>query len=79
MKDAARADPTVTVWLALLEPEALVTARVTAYDPAMVKAWLGFWDVLVVPSPKFHSQEVGDPADVSVNWTTCPATGEVGL
>jgi hypothetical protein len=35
--------------------------------------------VLEVPSPKFHSQELGVPADVSVNWTTCPAAGEAGL
>jgi hypothetical protein len=41
--------------------------------------WLGFWAVLVVPSPKFHDQEVGLPADVSVNCTDWPAAGEVGL
>jgi len=41
--------------------------------------WLGFWAVLVAPSPKLHCQEVGEPVDVSVNWTACPATGEAGL
>jgi hypothetical protein len=35
--------------------------------------------VLVAPSPKFQLQEVGVPADVSVNWTDCPAAGEAGL
>jgi len=35
--------------------------------------------VLVVPSPKCHCQEVGDPVDVSVNWTDCPALGGLGL
>jgi len=39
---------------------------------------LGFWAVLVVPSPKFHSQEVGDPVEVSVNCTACPAVGAAG-
>jgi hypothetical protein len=34
--------------------------------------------VLVAPSPKFHSQEVGLPVEVSVNWIDCPATGEAG-
>ena len=29
----------------------------------------GFWVVAVVPSPKFHSHEVGAPVEVSVNWT----------
>jgi hypothetical protein len=45
----------------------------------VAKAWLGFWAVLVAPSPKFHSQEVGLPAEVSVNCTDCPAAGEAGL
>jgi hypothetical protein len=35
--------------------------------------------VLVVPSPKFHCQEVGEFVDVSVNWTACPAVGVAGL
>jgi hypothetical protein len=41
--------------------------------------WLGFWAVLVVPSPKFHDQEVGLAVDMSVNWTACPAVGVAGL
>jgi hypothetical protein len=35
--------------------------------------------VLVVPSPKFHCQEVGDPVEVSVNCTAWPAVGDAGL
>jgi hypothetical protein len=35
--------------------------------------------VLVIPSPKFHDQEVGLPADVSVNCTDWPAVGVAGL
>jgi hypothetical protein len=35
--------------------------------------------VLVVPLPKFHSQEVGVPAEESVNCTAWPAAGEAGL
>jgi hypothetical protein len=68
----------VTVLLVLFDPEALVAVRVTVLDPAVVYEWLGFWYVLVTPSPKLHSQEEGVPADVSVNWTVCPAEGSVG-
>jgi hypothetical protein len=35
--------------------------------------------VLVVPSPKFHCQEVGVPAVVSANWTVSPGPGVAGL
>ena len=31
------------------------------------------------PSPKFHCHEVGEPVEVSVNCTPCPATGEAGV
>ena len=79
LKDATRAAATVTVWVTMLEPELFVTVKVTVFDPAIVKAWPGFWAVLVVPSPKFHCQEVGVPVEVSVNWTACPATGDEGL
>jgi hypothetical protein len=40
--------------------------------------WLGLWAVLEVPSPKFHCQEAGVPAEVSVNCTDCPVAGEDG-
>jgi hypothetical protein len=70
---------TFTVRLALSEAEPLLAVRVTAYGPVAEKEWLGFWDVLVEPAPKFHCQAVGLPVDVSVNCTACPATGEAGL
>jgi hypothetical protein len=43
-------------------------------DPAFVNLWLGFFavDVFAAPaaeSPKFQLQEVGDPVEVSVNWS----------
>jgi hypothetical protein len=51
----------------LVEPALLLTIRVTAYDPVAEKEWLGFRAVLVAPSLKSHSQEVGLPVVVSVN------------
>jgi hypothetical protein len=44
-----------------------------------MKAWLGFFAVLVAPSPKFHCQEVGFPEVVSANCTDCPGPGVAGL
>jgi hypothetical protein len=41
--------------------------------------WLGFLVVLVIPSPKFHCQEVGEFVEVSVNWTVFPVAGDPGL
>jgi hypothetical protein len=40
---------------------------------------LGFWEVLVEPSPKAQLHDVGVPVEVSVNWTDWPAAGEAGL
>jgi hypothetical protein len=79
LNDAERAATTVTVRLALLEPEALLTARVTVLGPVVVKAWPGFCKVEVDPSPKVQLQDVGPPVDVSVNWTVWPTAGEAGL
>jgi hypothetical protein len=78
VKDAVRAGTTKTVRLTVFEEEALVTVKVTKKDAAVVKVCMGFWVVLVEPSPKFHCQAVGDPAEVSVNCTAWPATGEPG-
>ena len=81
MKDAvgrAKAD-TMTVRLVLAWPEAFITIKLTVYDPAAAKVWLGFWAVEVAPSPKFHCQSVGFPVDVSVNWTDWPVAGDEGL
>jgi hypothetical protein len=68
----------VTVLVVLFDPEALVTVRLTVLDPAVEYEWLGFWAVLEIPSPKFHCQELGVPADVSVNCTDWPVAGEAG-
>jgi hypothetical protein len=69
VKDAPRAATTVTVLLVLFDPVLLVTVKVTVFNPVVVYEWLGFRDVFVPPSPKFHCQEVGVPAEVSVNCT----------
>jgi hypothetical protein len=79
LNDAERAATTDTVRLALLEPEALLTVRVTVLDPVVAKAWLGFCEVEVDPSPKVQLQDVGPPVDVSVNRTLWPTAGEAGL
>lgn len=69
----------MTVWLPLLEPELFDEINPTENEPALVKTCVGFFAVLVPPSPKSHSQEVGSPADVSANITVCPIVGEAGL
>jgi hypothetical protein len=63
----------------LLEPDALDTVSVTVLDPAVSYAWLGFCNVEVAPSPKFHCHEIGDPVEVSVNPMDWPVVGEAGL
>ncbi|MCG7851115.1 MAG: hypothetical protein MIO92_01190 [Methanosarcinaceae archaeon] len=70
---------TVIVRLTLLEPDPFVTASVTVLDPSVENVWLGFCEVLVPPSPKFHCHEVGPPVEVSVNATACPGVGKAGL
>jgi hypothetical protein len=51
----------------LSDPEPLLIFRVTPYVPAVINVCVGFLAVLVAPSLKFHCQEVGFPAEVSVN------------
>jgi hypothetical protein len=70
---------TVTTWVTLWDDEALLAVKVTAYVPLEANVWLGFRDVEVPPSLKVQAQEVGEPVDVSVNWTACPAAGEAGV
>jgi Flp pilus assembly protein TadG len=79
VNDATTATATVTVRVVLADPVPFVAVRVTVFDPAVAKEWLGFCEVEVAPSPKFQDQAVGVPVDVSVNWTACPATGEAGV
>jgi hypothetical protein len=42
VKEAVNAATTVTVRVAVLEPELFVAVNVTVFEPAVVKAWLGF-------------------------------------
>jgi hypothetical protein len=54
-----------------------INVTVNVFEVA--KTWVGFWAVLVTPSPKFQAQEVGFPVEVSVNETVCPLTGVAGV
>jgi hypothetical protein len=67
------------VLVVLLEPEFPKTVKVTVFVPSVEKVWVGFWRLLLPPSPKFQDQLVGLPDDVSVNCTNCPTTGEEGV
>jgi hypothetical protein len=46
--------------------------------PGIVYVWRGFCSVLDPPSPKSQLHEVGDPVEVSVNWTVSGAVPDVG-
>ena len=73
----------VTDFATVLLPAAFVAVSDTLYVAAERNACVGFCavDVFDVPdagSPKFQSQEVGEPPDVSVNATCVPIVGAVG-
>jgi hypothetical protein len=70
---------TVTLLLTVLEPAALVAVSETVKVPEAAKAWVGFLDVLVPPSPKVQAQAVGVLVEVSLKVTVCPITGEAGV
>jgi hypothetical protein len=74
---------TFTIWVFVLVLEfASVTVRVTVFCPDVVNVWVGFWTLLVPPSPKFQDQVVSAPlptVDVSVNVTNWLMAGEVGV
>lgn len=59
-------------------PPAFDTSNATEYDAALLYRWVGFCNVLVAPSPKFHPHDVGAPVEVSVNRTTSPGFGDEG-
>jgi len=40
--------------------------------------WLGFWDVLMDPSPKLQDHAVGLPVEVSVKAIVWPVVGALG-
>ena len=67
VKEEVSSGETVRFRVAVLDPELLKTVSVTVLLPGLVYVWVGFWEVLPDPSPKFHCQEVGDPEEVSVN------------
>ena len=73
------AGSTVITRLAFLVLVFVLTIRTTLLNPDLPKTWTGFWSMLVVPSPKFHNNEVGLPEEVFLNWTDCPVMGNVGL
>jgi hypothetical protein len=70
---------TVIVREVLLEPLALVAVKVTVKVPALLKVWLGFFTLLVPPSPKLQDQLVGELVEVSVKLTARGAVPLVGL
>jgi hypothetical protein len=45
----------------------------------LVKVWLGFFEVLLPPSPKLQDQLVGELVEVSVKFTARGAVPLVGL
>ena len=63
----------------MLLPAALVAMSETLYVPTVAYVLEGFSVVLVFPSPKFHNHDVGELAEVSVNWTVRGVLPEVGL
>jgi hypothetical protein len=69
---------TVTEWLTVLDPAVFAAVSVTVNIPAVAKAWDGFREVLVLPSPKLQDQELGLPVLVSVNFTDWPVNAGFG-
>jgi hypothetical protein len=78
IKPTVLAEVTVTALVAAFVPDAFPTVRVTVKVPAAAYVWVGFWLVLVPPSPKFQDHVVGDPVDASVNCTDTFAEGDAG-
>ena len=77
-KDAAASGMIMIVLTDFLYPALLAATKVTFRNPGIEYLWEGFWAVLVVPSPKSQSQEIGLPVEASTNWTVCPAVGYLG-
>jgi hypothetical protein len=63
----------------VLLPAALPTVKLTVYFPAAVYLCVVFCLAEVVPSPKFHFHEVGEPVLVSLKVTVNGAFPEVGF
>lgn len=78
-KEAVKAACIKSERVVFAEPAELATVSFIVFVPDAEKIWTGFCAEEVLPSPKSQSQEVGDPVEVSVNWTDCPAAGEDGV
>jgi hypothetical protein len=59
-------------------PPAFAAVSVTWKRPALANACVGLGCVELLPSPKFHCQDVGLPVLVSVNVTASPTKGFCG-
>ena len=57
----------------VFEPAEFVAVKFTLYVPTVLYTWVGFCEVDVLPSPKFHNQDVGELIEVSKNDTLNPA------
>ena len=70
---------TVIVMLVVSLPLLLLAIRLTVKAPAAEKTWVGSCSSELPPSPKSHSQAVGEPVDWSEKTTPSPALGLEGL
>ncbi len=57
----------------------LFTVKLTVYFPVLLYTCTGFFSVELVPSPKIHFHEAGDPVLLSVKLTLSGADPEVGM
>jgi hypothetical protein len=69
-------DPDLVI---VLLPAAFLAVRLTVYFPALLYVWSRFCCVEVLPSPKTHLHEVGDPVLLSVKVTFNGTFPEVGV
>ena len=69
---------TVTGWLLAFVPEEFAEVSETVKTPAEANVCEGFCALELPPSPKVHDHEVGEPVEVSENWTACPTKGDAG-
>src|SRR5215213_6663087 len=68
-----------SVLLIVLDPDELVTVRDTENLPGDEYTCDGFRLVSDVPSPKSQAHAVGEPEEVSVNWTVKGAVPDAGV
>ena len=69
---------TYPLFTVVFPPPAFAAVRLTSYVPAVVYVCVGFWSVeFAGPSPNDHDHDVGEPVEVSVNWTGSAAGPDV--